>query len=164
MKPFLTLAAFCLVLSSCTNSSEQTAAVSKDDDAPKFIPGIAAIDVYGNFEKQGFSLEKDLAADHCTYTSSLTDGETVYTIRALGKDASSINKVEATVNFSKPAAEIKQFLGYAASVPYTGANAAAATQWATDHFNKGGDTTIGTVRFVLTAAIPTARVLALYAH
>ena len=161
MKPLLSLFA-CLALFSCTNSSEQTTKAA--EDAPKYIPGLQAVDVYGNFEKKGFTTNKDIAADHSTFTSSMTDGEKVYTVRALGAKPSSINKIEASVTFSNPDAISKQFIGFAASVPYTGSNGTAATQWATDHFDKGGDTTIGTVRFVLTAASPTARVLALYAH
>jgi len=161
MKHLLTIL-FCASLFSCSNSSEQS--VAKDEETPKYIPGIAAIDVYGNFEKKGFTLDKDLASDHCTYTCSRTDGDNVYTVRALGKDASSINKVEASVNFVKKDDDVSQFIGYAASVPYTGSASSAATQWAIEHFASGGDTTIGTVRFVLTAATPTARVLALYAH
>jgi hypothetical protein len=161
--------AICIIISSflslsCTNSSEQTAAAAEGSNAPKFIPGLVAVDVYGNFEKKGFTLNKDIAADHCTFTCDLTNGENVYTVTALGKAPASIDKIEATASFTRPGAEAQQFIGYAASVPYTGANTAAATQWATDHFDKGGDTTIGSVRFVLTAAVPTARVLALYAH
>jgi hypothetical protein len=151
-----------MVFYSCADDSEQTGNASSDTKAPKYISGIAAIDVYGNFEKQGFSTEKDLQAGHCTYTSSMTAGETVYTVRVLGKDASSINKVEATVNYSRPGTTVTEFLGYAASVPYTGANSSAAKEWVAGHFDRGGDTTISGVRFVLTAAIPNARVLALY--
>ena len=161
MKPLLPVIA-CLMLFSCSNSSEEPA--DKDSDAPKFIPGIAAVDVYGNFEKQGFTVDKKLEGHQCTFTCDRVDGDKVYTVRALGKNPSSIDKVEATVVFPKKEEVVKQFIGYAASVPYTGSNPTAATQWATDHFNEGGDTTIGSVRFVLTARSSTARVLALYPH
>lgn len=163
MKHLLIILA-CATLVSCSNSSEESSSGKDNSDKPAFIPGIAAVDVYGNFEKKGFTLNKDLAGDHCTYTCSQHDGDNVYTIRVLGKSASSINKVEASVNYVKEDDNTKQFIGYAASVPYSGSTPSAATQWAVDHFENGGDTTIASVRFVLTAATPGARVLALYAH
>lgn len=133
-------------------------------EGPKTIPGIAAVDVYGSFEQKGFSVDKKFTGSGCTFTCSQIDGDKVYEVTVYGKKPESIDKVKATVMFEKADAVSKQFIGYAASIPYTDGNPAAATEWATDHFQDGGDTTIGNVRFVLTAASPTARVLTLYAH
>lgn len=165
MKALLALITLSLLFS-CSNNNSAPAAENKDDDAPKFIPGLTAADVYGDFvNDKGFAFRKNVTADRCTFTCSFVNVEHVYQVRVLGKNEGSINKVEATVNFPKPGPAIGQFITYvASSISYTGADSIAAGKWATSHVDHGGDTTIGTVRFVLTAASPTARVLSLYAH
>lgn len=155
--------ATCAILFSCSGSDSPKESTTTAK-TPKIIPGVVAVDIYGNFEKKGFTVDKDFTGDGCSFSCNQIDETHAYTINVRGKKPEAIDKVEATVIYAEPDDVSKQFIGYAASVPYEGGNPAAATGWATDHFENGGDTTIGNVRFVLIAETTNARVLALYPH
>ena len=131
-------------------------------EIPKSIPGIAAFDVYGSFEQQGFSIDKKFNGKNCSFTCNQVLGDKVYTVDVFGPEPEAIDKVKATVIFKKADQEAVSFLGQAASLAYQGSVPSAASYWTAGHFKNGGDTTIGNVRFVLTAESATARVLALY--
>jgi hypothetical protein len=131
---------------------------------PKTIPGIIAFDIYSNYEQQGFSIDKKFNGSNCSFTCNQAAGDKVYTVDVLGIEPRAIDKVKATVLFKKADKESIAFLVKAASVPYEGSDATAASRWAADHFKHGGDTLIGKVHFLLTADSSTARALTLYPH
>jgi hypothetical protein len=153
----------CIILFSCSGSPDKTDETA-DDAKSKTIPGITAVDVHGNFTNKGFTLKDDIGAKSSTWTCHSTDGDKDYTVKIFGSSASAIDRIDAMVIFEKPDVNSRQFIGYAASVTYTGSNGPAATQWATDRFDTGGDTTIGSVRFVLIKGNETSRILKMNAQ
>ena len=146
------------------NSKTEPGADAKDGDAEKVIPGIAASDIHINYTNKGFTLDKNIGADASTWICHSAENGKDYTVKIFGKTPSKIDRVDATVMFDKADDEARQFIGYSASIPYTGSNGPAATAWAISRFDKGGDTTIGNVKFYLVAAREGARVLKLNAH
>jgi hypothetical protein len=153
----------CIGLFSCSGNPDK-ASETTDDAKPKTIPGLTAVDVHGNFTNKGFTLDKNIGAESSTWTCHSADGDKDYSVKIFGKSASDIDRIDAMVMFAEPDNNSRQFIGYAASVTYTGSNGPAATQWATDHFDTGGDTTIGSVRFVLIKGNETSRILKMNAQ
>jgi hypothetical protein len=162
MKTFFALT-LTIALAGCFSVDSSTEKKAQAE-IPKTIPGIAAFDIYSGFEQKGFSIDKKFNGSNCSFTCNQVTGDKVYNVDVFGTAPQAIDKVKASVVYKKADKDAIAFLGQAASVRYKGSDPEAALSWTADHFKNGGDTTIGTVRFVLTADSATARVLALYPH
>lgn len=164
MKPILTIT-LCIFLASCGDSPKKEAdGNTPKSDEFKSIPGLTAATIHEDLTKQGFELEKNLGAESGTWTCSKMDEDKIYTVKIWGKAADKIGSVNATVTYPKAGPDVKFFLGSIASTHYTGSMEPDAMAWALNNFDKGADTMIGTVRFQIIAATPTARTLMMHAH
>ena len=130
----------------------------------QYIPGIAAVDVHGNFTNKGFILKKDLNTKLASWMCVQETSEYYFDVTVYGKDASRITKIEATaLNYTNKdtASVVRDFIGYVATIPYDGSQPVKARQWVFDNINKNASMTIGTVRFEIYANpdTPRARIL-----
>lgn len=155
---FAALAA--LGLSSCQSDSSR--AVLVNGLKTRTIPGLAAVDVYGNFEKSGFVTVKALSWSPMRWTSKRYDTGRNCIVTTLGTDPNNVISVDAAFLSSGPnrvAQEAASFLGFAASIPYQAANQQAAKAWAVRTASAGSNTTIGKVNFSILVQGEDARLL-----
>jgi hypothetical protein len=154
------LSTFILIISGCSEGS-----VEINGAEVKTISGLTAVDVTGNFEKQGFKTTKNLEGEPNTWTCKQFEAFNDYIVVATGKGPTNIVSVDATQLYTGvDSIDAAPFLGYAASLPYEKADQAAAKEWAERHAKTGGDTTISGVNFKIVANLPTNRILKIYAE
>ena len=143
------------------------------DSKPKKISGILPEDVYLNFEKRGFTTEKDIDKEipdfdtkFTQYISTLTENGIKYNVTtyceyggvtdvtAVDLDAS---RVEPQYNSEK---DMKAFFEYGCSIPYKGADIEKAKAFIDKNFYKTKSViVIGGVRFTLIGKTKFARLL-----
>ena len=130
----------------------------------KYIPGLVAADVYLNFTKRGYSLET-------SYDPPFEDsgvkfpGQRIWRckrvvrgsqelVEIFGRSAQEITLVRGIYMGARPAdvnSEARVFLGFLASIPYDGSQPEEAKAWVLKHVGRHALTTIGGVKFELTA-------------
>jgi hypothetical protein len=165
MKTLLFALAFTCALCACNNDSSKTIKINGVE--MKTIPGLTAVDVYGNFDKIGFHTTKNLESKPSTWTSTNYELFKDYKVMATGNFPSEIFSVDGSVIYSGSddiAKECSAFFGYVASIPYKGANQQAAKDWATRNTASGGDTVISEVHFKLIASNEKNRIIKIYAE
>lgn len=122
------------------------------------IPGLAAVDVHGNFTNKGFTLEKRLDPVQSEWRCKDENGTRSMLVEAFGDSPTSLTMVRGTYtgyasgDVNKEAAE---FLGYVSSVPYDGSRPSEARGWVERNIGSNAKTSIGGVSFELIAN-PTA--------
>lgn len=128
----------------------------------KVIQGLKPVDVYGNFEKKGFKTEKNFGEPN-TFTSRMSDLNGDYTVMATATGTTVIYVDAAITNLSDGINSMAagEFLGYVASVPYSGSHPATAKNWVKRHIDSTSDTTISGVKFNITANNNSSRILKL---
>jgi hypothetical protein len=118
------------------------------------IPGLAAVDVHGNFTNKGFTLEKRLDPVQSEWRCKDENGKRSMLVEAFGDSATSLTMVRGTYTghasggVNKEAAE---FLGYVASIPYDGSRPSEARGWVERNIGSSATTSIGDVSFELVA-------------
>lgn len=127
----------------------------------KTIPGITASDIHGNFTKKGFVLTKNIGSDFSTWTCADYKYMREYKVVASGKGPDEIVSVDITATFDNELDnETKEFLGYAASLPFKGSSPQAAKDWVIENIN-GGLTRFGDVTYKLSSS-NNSRILKMY--
>lgn len=117
--------------------------------AQKQIPGIIAVDVYGNFINIGFNLERKFDATFGNlWICRQESGSQAYIVETFGKSTAFIQSVRGSTEGGVTSESI-QFLAYLATTSYDGSNPERAKQWVIDNINKGGSLDIGRVRFTI---------------
>jgi hypothetical protein len=123
----------------------------------KLIPGLAPVDVYLNFEKQGFKTDKKLGSTYSMWSSKLTNAGIDYQVDTYtsGK-VDTVESVSATAMLNgtekKQISAALSFLQFASSIPYEGADSAKAAQWVEDNLNNDkAETVIGGVKYRIVA-------------
>ena len=122
---------------------------SKKAEKRKYFPGLMAVDVYLNFKNKGFDCNTKYGSIQVRWRCTLKEGGVNYDIEAFGKDDSSLTTVRATAwtltrNSTRAS---RDFIGYAASIPYKGSTPAAASNWARANTGKNLSRNFGTVKF-----------------
>lgn len=143
---------------------------SPASDTPSLqdIPGLTAADIKLNFKDLGFACKgPDIFDADDEYNVSWSCEEKTtghwYYVDWFGRNATNIGAVSATAQdyLSKtPTAEMREFLGYVASLPYDGADPADAKSWveklaAQSNDGSLGQKTIGGVEFCVSKAAQT---------
>lgn len=121
--------------------------------APRWLPELAVPDVTVALAARGFACPKARWGQtmwlwDCTWSSPLAE----YRVSLMGADAAHLREVHADIlNFGQGlTGEVAgAFLGFMATLPYAGADHAAARRWALARLDVGGETTIGGAMFRL---------------
>lgn len=113
------------------------------------IPGLTAVDVHGNMEKNGFTTKKNIRAKGSVWTCKMKEDANDYSVVITGNGPYKITSVEATLrNFEGvDMDDAAEFLSYVSSLSYENASPEMAQAWVNRWAETGGDTTIGGVRF-----------------
>jgi len=120
----------------------------------QYIPGLAAVDIHGNFTNKGFILKKNLNLELASWICTQETSESYYEVSVFGKGPTKITRIEATaLNYTNKdtASVVKDFLGYVATISYTGSQPTKARQWVIDNINKNASMSIGSIRFKIYA-------------
>ena len=132
------------ILTSCGNIENE-----------KSIKGLTPVDVYLNFEKQGFTTEKQIGGeDGNLWVSRLNQDNIDFNVTTYSTDVNSVESVRATaiINLNNEIEAVKQFIKYTSTLPYENSNPTAASNWIELHFNdNGADTTIGSANLKISA-------------
>lgn len=118
------------------------------------IPGISAVDVYGNLKNIGFSCSgPDVGSDGlASWECKEETSEHMYLVEILGAGPSEILTVQATaLNYSSKSTDIvaKDFFGYVASVPYDNSDQVSAKNWVIENIAQNTNKVIDGVRFTI---------------
>lgn len=142
---------------------EKSVPLKASTGGSKSFKGIYAVDVYGNLESKGFSVEKlrDSGLGLSAWYCSMTQGNTVYKVDASGESETKVSNVRATITGDRNSIDsmAAQFLGYVASLPYEGSSPNRARAWVESNIGRSASTEIGGVRFELKSIGNTGRLL-----
>jgi len=130
------------------------------------IPGLIAADVYPNFEKIGFSIDKKIKNDHTSILCTLSEQAIKYTVSVDGCTPTELIKITALVldYTGSHQKEAKDFFGYVATLQYKGAEPEKAKQWIKDNINNhNAETTIGAVKFKISFRTEKSKVFTMIA-
>lgn len=110
-----------------------------------FIPGIAAVDVYGNLMDRGFTVTRDYGKSMVFWKCEDNSNSQVY-FRAdvTAKTATQLIYVSATVmNFGTKSTDdlAMPFLEFFSTLPHRGSNPEATRKWVEQHINDIGAST-----------------------
>lgn len=116
------------------------------------IPGIAAVDVYGNLTNKGFTLKKSFSDASSNWDCTKIDAEKTYSVTAHGSGAQSIHVVKATF-LNRGQADTSElaanFFGYLATLPFEGNDPEQTRLWVNSNINHSNSTQVGVVRIEL---------------
>jgi hypothetical protein len=130
------------------------------------IPGLAAVDIHGKLASKGFSVMRGGSPGQM-WRCKRTEKDANYEVDIAGRTYSEITGVTGsatstgTGDMNRSAAE---FLGDLATLPYQGANPAAAKTWVETNVSTDSSTVIGGVRFELRGKVPATKVLVIRAE
>lgn len=128
------------------------------------IPGLIAADVYPNFEKIGFKVDKQIKNDYTNILCTLSERNIKYTVSIDGCSPDDLIRVTASVldNSGLNKKETEDFFGYVATLQYKGAEPEKARQWVKDNINNdGAELTIGCTRFRINFKTQRSKILTL---
>jgi len=153
---------------------EESKAVTEPSPSPineaplNNIPGLTAADIKLSLQDLGFTCKGPNTFDapdeyNVSWSCEEKTANHWYFVDWFGRSATKIGAVSATAQdytSKTPTAEMRQFLGYVASLPYEGASPAEAKTWAEQTAAQAGEgvignETIGDVEFCLTKAAQT---------
>ena len=91
-------------------------------------PAINPVDVYGNFEKSGFSLDKKITSEGATFTNKLTDKGIEYIVETYCEnEVDNVTSITLSANRILPqynnVEDMKPFLKFGCTIPYEESNA-----------------------------------------
>lgn len=105
------------------------------------IQGLKPVDIYGSFQKKGFSLDKEIGTDGSIFTNKNTDNGIDYLVETYCEsginDVTSIRLTATRINpqYNK-VADMKPFLKFGGSVPYEGADSEKINAFIDQNYNK----------------------------
>lgn len=106
----------------------------------KTLPGIAAVDVYGNLKKQGMKCSgPKVTSGRSSWTCRGTTGFVELYAYTAGTGATRISIVQASVagTLAKPTQGTpRDYLAFVATLPYDGSKPAGARSWVARNFTK----------------------------
>lgn len=146
------------------NPAAAAAAIAQAVPAARVIPGMNSVDVHLNLTNRGFKREGPIQGDgYVANELRLTDVDSEMFCRIVGTDVANVTSINATfTNLGFPPERTgelaEEFLGYIASVPFTGADPQANKIWVSQNID-GGKTTVAGVSFEIHATTPRARTL-----
>lgn len=147
------------------NDIEQNESVesSNTDSKPsesKYIEGLTAVDVYGNFENIGFAIDKRLSGNIKEWICTLDDNGISYRVVVLGDSPSRIISVEGIAILNNSSIDIsgsKQFFKYLSTIPYANSNPEKVKSMIDSYFNSNGSVSVGGITFSIKAPTNVSR-------
>jgi|AntRauTorcE11898_2_1112593.scaffolds.fasta_scaffold23391_2 hypothetical protein len=135
----------------------------------QYIPDLTPVDVYLNFEKIGYTIEKDIGSDYGNFwTAKNNSGSVNYTVEINSDDVNKVQSIRATArNANYNHKQAKQFLQYTASVLaiYGTASKSTLDGWINSNYNSAEtSTTFGNVTVKIMAPSQTFRILKISAN
>lgn len=147
-------------------AEQATTKTEVSTNTSKTIEGIEPVDVYGNFEKKGFKVDKQISTDDgslfiCTsedngiqYEAKVFCESGVTDVTTIRLSATRINPQYNKVDDMKP------FLKFGCSVPYTGFDAAKVSEFIDHNYNKNkASIVISGVKFTIYVPTQFARMI-----
>lgn len=116
------------------------------------IPGLAAVDMHGNLTNMGFNLETIYGTreERTVWICTDEDGGCELKADAAGPGPTEIENVRGICRHlggGNAVPKAREFLGYIASLPYSGSDPERARKWVESHVEQNSKTTIGGVKF-----------------
>lgn len=146
-------------------SGSEVSRTATGESTNHFIPGLAPVDVYLNFEEEGFKTEKILSGGEFGYTwTNKSNVEGIeYRVTTFSTEIEKVEAVRATAMVDPSIKNIiatKPFLFYIASLPYEKAEPQTVQNWIEANFNNDkASTTVNGVRFTIYAPTKMLRML-----
>jgi hypothetical protein len=128
------------------------------------IPGIMPVDIYQNFEKNGFTTKKDFGEFGNSWENEKEQAGINYSVRTYSTNVNDVESINATARIqfesNKAPAAALWFFKYVATLPYTNSDPERAIQWLGNHYNKKRDSVIiGSVKITIHSPSPYIRML-----
>lgn len=139
--------------------------VVKVKSSSNVIAGLSPVDVYGNFEKKGFVIDKRFTEKTASWTCTDTDNGIEYTSEVYATDdVGKVSSVEYTALRTNPernsVEDMKAFLKYGASLPYDAAEPSKVAQFIEDnYYNNESHVIVNGVKFTLYVPSDYSRIL-----
>lgn len=154
---------------SANDNSEDILPVNSDLDSSnesdislKYIPGLTAVDVYGNFEDIGFVIEKNFSSDLKEWICTLDDRGVSYRVTVLGDSPLKILSVTGIAILTNTNSDIsisKDFFNYLCSIPYDRSNSALVQNWLSNNFNSSSSKVVSGVTFSIRSPTKVSKLL-----
>lgn len=112
-----------------------------DQTISKIRPVINPVDVYGNFEKKGFSLDKQITSEGSTFTNKLIDKGIEYTVETYCENGvDNVTSITLSANRILPqynkVEDMKSFLKFGCTFPYDGSDLKKIKAFIEDNYYK----------------------------
>lgn len=134
----------------------------------RFIPGLAAVDVYGNLTDKGFELKKDFSdPEQAIWRCIERSDDHTMTVEVFGRSPTEIELVRAThLNHAESGSmeRGREFIAYVGTLPYDGSQPNRAKTWIARKFGENVTKRFGEVEFELIANSPRVRMLLIRPH
>ena len=132
-------------------AATKAAATASTSDG-RTIHGLAAVDMHGNLTKKGFNLETIYGTreERTVWICTDEDGGCELKADAAGPGPTEIENVRGIcrhLDGGNAVPKAREFLGYLASLPYSGSEPERARKWVESHVGQNSKTTIGGVKF-----------------
>jgi hypothetical protein len=130
-----------------------------------YIQGIKPVDVYGNFEKIGYTIDKNIGTEGSFFIATFEEKGISYEAKIFCENnVSEVTSIRLSASRLSPqynsVSDIKPFLKYGCSVPYNGADAAKANAFVDENFNKNkASIIIAGVKFTIYAPTQFVRMI-----
>ncbi len=131
----------------------------------KTIQGIQPVDVYGNFEKRGFLVDKKITAEGSIFTNTFTENGIDYSVETYCEDGVT-NVTSITLNAIRmypqynTVVDMKDFLKYGCTIPYDGADIPKVKDFIeNNYFRDKATITISGVKFTIYSPTQFVRML-----
>lgn len=148
MKGFIALIVLIFVIG--CGGNQRSKVVEINGVKSKTIPGLSAADIHLNFKNKGFITTKKIGAEFSSWNCTLSRGLDTYLVIAGGKGPEEIVSVDVNYKYlGDRTNDGELFVGYAASLPYTGSNPQGAKDWVLRNIKQSTDTSIGDVKYRL---------------
>lgn len=128
---------------------------SNTEKASKIIEGINPVDIYGNFEKKGFKVDKQITNDGSFFICTLDDKGINYEVKTYcEKGVNDVTMIRLMATRSLPqynnVNSMKPFLLFGSTIPYDGADADKARDFINQNYSKDkASIVIGGVKFTI---------------
>lgn len=131
----------------------------------KNIPGIQPVDIYGNFEKKGFQVEKQVTSEGATFICTSEEDGIDYEVKAYCEEGvSDVISIRLTATRINPQdnslSDLKPFMYYGCSIPYDGSDPLQVRQFINKNWNNDkASTLISGVKFTIYCPTQFARMI-----
>lgn len=139
-----------VLLCSCSNHDDGPRKVSYNGYEAYVMPGINGGKIKQQFLKQGFANSLSSDGKSINWDYSYEDEDQQYLLNVAGISPLEIYSIRGYAQFNKSIDVIEPFFEQVAFIDYPTSNHDAAMKWVKRNYNKGGDTTIGDVKFKIT--------------